>query len=841
MVTEIQIRQDTTENWVTTNPILADGEIGYDTTVMRFKVGNGVYKWTELSYTKNEMYDDTLVNEKINQINEDLSQKSNSSDVYTKQQIEDMLYITEDELYAKNYMEKNEALDKFITRQEVWEQNYEYVPTERTINGKELSEDIVLDYTDVQALPDTTYIPQKMSDLENDEGYLTSIPSEYVTETELDSKGYLTQHQDISGKADKETTYTKEEVDSLVANVEVDAYTKTEVNALLNNKQDAGSYATKEELEAKQDKGDYALIENIPTLVSQLDNDSGYTTQLDVMQAIASIPQFKLQIVDSLSRDNGEPMVLYLVSKGGSAPDVYDEYIWLEETGNYEFLGTTAVDLTGYVKNTDYATTSKGGVIKAYTQNGFGINNSGQPFSQTINLASYKNYGGNYFVGKGTLENIKYDLVKEGVVNNNISLGESDKQKVRNWIGASAEVIQKDSFSSWPADRNPDKIFQYIGETTEEYVNGYFYRSVAGESNYVTSEPRDLTFNYDLFWSELENAGITLETLRLTEEVKVRGGFSIMGLSESETEYRVTNINGIDINVLLTKSVQSSQNIVGTSTRWYYTYTTIYEWESIEVQPEQDLTDYVKNTDYATEAKAGVIKVHTNYATGIYTDGNLRCESKTLAQYRERGNAMFMSKGTLENIKNDFVKRAITENDIELTDDEKTSAKQWLGYATQSDINTAIANLPQFKISILDTLPETGETKVLYLVPKDSEAPDVYNEYIWIEDTSSFEFLGSTAVDLTDYVKNTDYAQGAVGGVVKTSAYYGVSTNAQGFLLASQKSLSDYDKGDNAMFVAKGTLTNVLTQYAKTVSLTQADYDALATKDSNTLYLIEEE
>jgi hypothetical protein len=33
--------------------------------------------------------------------------------------------------------------------------------------------------------------------------YLTSIPSEYVTETELDNKKYLTTHQDISGKADK--------------------------------------------------------------------------------------------------------------------------------------------------------------------------------------------------------------------------------------------------------------------------------------------------------------------------------------------------------------------------------------------------------------------------------------------------------------------------------------------------------------------------------------------------------------------------------------------------------------------------------------------------------------
>jgi hypothetical protein len=339
-----------------------------------------------------------------------------------------------------------------------------------------------------------------------------------------------------------------------------------------------------EGLNTKQDKGDYALVENVPTQVSQLENDSNYATQTQVMQAIASIPQFKLSIVNELPLA-GEKMMLYLVPKEGTNNDVYDEYIWIEQTSSYEHLGTTAVDLTDYVKNTNYATTSKAGVIKAYTQNGFGINNSGQPFSQTISLASYKNYGGNYFIGKGTLENIKYDFVKDGIVNNNFSLGESDRQKVRNWIGASAEAIQKDSFSTWLADRNIDKIYQYIGETTEEYVNGYFYKSTAVESTYVTADPRNLTFDYDLFWSELENAGITLDTLRLREEDKARGGFSIMGLSESETEYRVTNINGIAIDVLLTKSVQSSQNIVGTSTRWYYTYTTIYEWKPIEVQP----------------------------------------------------------------------------------------------------------------------------------------------------------------------------------------------------------------------------------------------------------------
>ena len=46
-------------------------------------------------------------------------------------------------------------------------------------------------------------IPTKTSELTNNSGFISSIPSEYVTETELSNKGYLTQHQDISGKLDK--------------------------------------------------------------------------------------------------------------------------------------------------------------------------------------------------------------------------------------------------------------------------------------------------------------------------------------------------------------------------------------------------------------------------------------------------------------------------------------------------------------------------------------------------------------------------------------------------------------------------------------------------------------
>lgn len=50
MSIQIQIRRDSTENWVAKNPILAEGEIGFDLTENNLKVGDGTSTWTELEY-----------------------------------------------------------------------------------------------------------------------------------------------------------------------------------------------------------------------------------------------------------------------------------------------------------------------------------------------------------------------------------------------------------------------------------------------------------------------------------------------------------------------------------------------------------------------------------------------------------------------------------------------------------------------------------------------------------------------------------------------------------------------------------------------------------------------
>lgn len=254
------------------------------------------------------------------------------------------------------------------------------------------------------------------------------------------------------------------------------------------------------------------------------------------------------------------------------------------------------------------------------------------------------------------------------------------------------------------------------------------------------------------------------------------------------------------------------------------------------------LEGYVKDTDYATAFKPGVIGVGTYYACSATRTGYLYAITQTLDKYNSVNANGFISKGTLENIKDDYIKRGLTENTIELTADEKANAKAWLGYAEPTDIMQAIASIPQFKLSIVNELPLAGEKMTLYLVPKEGTNNDVYDEYIWIEQTTSFEHLGTTAVDLTDYVKNTDYAvSNGTHGIVKVTTKYGLASDGDIGLRGTTLRLNTYPKEPLQCIISKGTLDNVLTQYSKTVLTTEADYNALETKDANTLYLIEEE
>ena len=50
MANKIQVRRDTTANWTSSNPTLSQGEIGYELTTGKIKIGTGTTAWNSLDY-----------------------------------------------------------------------------------------------------------------------------------------------------------------------------------------------------------------------------------------------------------------------------------------------------------------------------------------------------------------------------------------------------------------------------------------------------------------------------------------------------------------------------------------------------------------------------------------------------------------------------------------------------------------------------------------------------------------------------------------------------------------------------------------------------------------------
>ena len=102
----------------------------------------------------------TLTNYDDTEVKNQIATKANSADVYTKTE-SDSKYLTE-----------HQSLVDYATKSE---------------------------------------IPTATSQLTNDSGFITEIPSEYITETELTSS--------LSTKADSANVYTKTEIDNMIGTI----------------------------------------------------------------------------------------------------------------------------------------------------------------------------------------------------------------------------------------------------------------------------------------------------------------------------------------------------------------------------------------------------------------------------------------------------------------------------------------------------------------------------------------------------------------------------------------------------------------------------------------------
>lgn len=175
--------------------------------------------------------------------------------------------------------------------------------------------------------------------------------------------------------------------------------------------------------------------------------DVEFYTKEEINSLLGEGTTFEVQVVNSLPA-TGAKGVIYLVPKDGAAPDVHDEYVWIESTSTFELIGTTQIDLTGYVKNTDYASVSTGGAIKISNYYGSHIFGDGKIAAVSASLETYKSAPSEYFIGKATLENAKNDIVKRAITGNDIVLTDEEKTSAQTWLGVARKYATQDTVSN---------------------------------------------------------------------------------------------------------------------------------------------------------------------------------------------------------------------------------------------------------------------------------------------------------------------------------------------------------------------------------------------------------
>ena len=111
----------------------------------------------------------------------------------------------------------------------------------------------------------------------------------------------------------------------------------------------------------------------IPTLISQLENDSNYVNDTDLQTVkdsipdisnlvnkeyvdnmFSAVPKFEVMVVETLPTENISSTTVYLLKSDESVDSLYDEYIYVN--GTWELLGSAKINLDGYAKTENVPT-----------------------------------------------------------------------------------------------------------------------------------------------------------------------------------------------------------------------------------------------------------------------------------------------------------------------------------------------------------------------------------------------------------------------------------------------------------------------------------------------------
>ena len=253
-----------------------------------------------------------------------------------------------------------------------------------------------------------------------------------------------------------------------------------------------------------------------------------------------------------------------------------------------------------------------------------------------------------------------------------------------------------------------------------------------------------------------------IKTLVGTKVDKVEG----KGLSTNDyTSAEKTKLGGIatgaQVNVIENVVVNGTSATIANKTATITMETGAIDQIKVNgvAQPIED-----KAVDIAVPTKTSNLTNDSNFAVDasyIHTDNNFTNTLKTKLDGITAGAepnviATIKVNNTAQTVTDKTVNISVPTNTNQLTN----GANFQTDTQVQAAINSALEGITGIDFQVVQSWPATGTKGVIYLMSNGSSAAsNIYDEYIWLSSSSSYEKIGTTQVDLTNYVQFSDLVE----------------------------------------------------------------------------------
>lgn len=278
----------------------------------------------------------------------------------------------------------------------------------------------------------------------------------------------------------------------------------------------------------------------------------------------------------------------------------------------------------------------------------------------------------------------------------------------------------------------------------------------------------------------LNRLGNTLSS-DLSNKISQGGNLnSSLATSISSASTAKSNLDGS-----ITNAESTNTSLKATDTEAKKTETSIKDLMSQLGKTENEVKQIIASGDlskYVTDPKLQeALKL---YATKDELSGKIDKSQITDDIYGGGSSNIAVSQKGLTTLINDFTQE-ISNQQAQINDKaNKSEIPKKLSqlendktFKTEAEIQELINNSTKLKKEIVTSLPATGKEDVIYLLKNKGDYNNVYTEYLWIN--GSWEIIGDTKVDLTDYAKKAD---------IKTRLSDMISDNTHRTVTDSEKS-----------------------------------------------------